>query len=80
MGNLRQKYTTEEWDEMVDSTKPGFVEKRIEQSIQEAAEKYVNKKGDIPTTELEDAIFKQGFIDGAKWMMENIHINLRRVK
>jgi hypothetical protein len=22
MGNLRQKYTTEEWDEMVDSTKP----------------------------------------------------------
>ena len=33
MGNLRQKYTTEEWDEMVDSTKPGFVEKRIEQSI-----------------------------------------------
>ena len=40
MGNLRQKYTNEEWNEMVDSTKPGFVEKRIEQSIQEAAEKY----------------------------------------
>lgn len=31
MGNLRQKYTNEEWNEMVDSTKPGFVEKRIEQ-------------------------------------------------
>ena len=29
------------------------------------AEKYKNKKGSIPTTELEDSIFKQGFIDGA---------------
>lgn len=26
---------------------------------------YKNKKGSIPTTELEDSIFKQGFIDGA---------------
>ena len=34
--------------------------------LEEAAEKYANKKGDIPTTKLEDAIFKQGFIDGAK--------------
>lgn len=29
------------------------------------AENYVNQEGSIPTTELEDAIFKQGFIDGA---------------
>ena len=27
--------------------------------LEEAAEKYANKKGDIPTTKLEDAIFKQ---------------------
>ena len=33
MGNLRQKHTNEEWNEMVNSTKPGFVEKRIEQQI-----------------------------------------------
>ena len=37
--------------------------------LEEASEKYANKKGDIPTTRLEDAIFKQGFIDGAKWQM-----------
>ena len=36
------------------------------ETLEEAAEKYANKKGDIPTTKLEDAIFKQGFIDGAK--------------
>ena len=38
--------------------------------LEEAAKKYANKKGDIPTTKLEDAIFKQGFIDGAKWQKE----------
>ena len=38
--------------------------------LEEAAEKYANKKGDIPTTKLEDAIFKQGFIDGAKWQQK----------
>jgi hypothetical protein len=76
MGNLRQKYTTEEWDEMVDSTKPGFVEKRIEQSIQEAAE--LNSKKAKSTDGIGGRYL--GFIDGAKWMMENIQINLRRVK
>ena len=40
------------------------------ETLEEAAEKYANKKGDIPTTKLEDAIFKQGFIDGAKWQQE----------
>lgn len=38
------------------------------ETLEEAAEVYANKKGDIPTTKLEDALFKQGFIDGAKWM------------
>ena len=38
--------------------------------LEEAAKKYANKKGDIPTTKLEDAIFKQGFIDGAKWQQK----------
>ena len=37
-----------------------------QETLEEVAEKYANKKGDIPTTKLEDAIFKQGFIDGAK--------------
>ncbi len=40
------------------------------ETLEEAAKKYANKNGDIPTTELEDAIFKQGFIDGAKWQQE----------
>ena len=38
--------------------------------LEEVAKKYANKKGDIPTTKLEDAIFKQGFIDGAKWQQK----------
>ena len=49
----------EEFDNLV-------TENSSEETLEEAAEKYTNKKGDIPTTKLEDAIFKQGFIDGAK--------------
>ena len=41
--------------------------------LEEASEKYANKKGDIPTTRLEDAIFKQGFIDGAKWQQQQMY-------
>jgi hypothetical protein len=41
-----------------------------QETLEEAAKRYANKKGDIKTTELEDAIFKQGFIDGAKWKQE----------
>ena len=44
-----------------------------QETLEEAAEKYTNKKGDIPTTKLEDAIFKQGFIDGAKWQQEKMY-------
>jgi hypothetical protein len=40
------------------------------ETLEEAAERYGNKKGHIPTTELEDAIFKQGFTDGANWQAE----------
>ena len=43
------------------------------ETLEEAAEKYANKKGDIPTTKLEDAIFKQGFIDGAKWQQQQMY-------
>ena len=44
-----------------------------QETLEVAAEKYANKKGDIPTTKLEDAIFKQGFIDGAKWQQEQMY-------
>ena len=47
--------------------------KNKQETLGEAAEKYANKKGDIPTTKLEDAIFKQGFIDGAKWQQEKMY-------
>jgi hypothetical protein len=43
------------------------------ETLEEAAENYANKKGHIPTTELEDAIFKQGFLDGAKWQAERMY-------
>lgn len=41
-----------------------------QKTLEEAAENYSNKKGDIPTTKLENAIFKQGFIDDSKWQQE----------
>ena len=41
--------------------------------LEEAAKKYANKKGDIPTTKLEDAIFKQGFIDGALYQQKQMY-------
>ena len=47
-----------------------FGGKPKQETVEEAAEVYANKKGDIPTTKLEDVIFKQGFIDGAKWQMD----------
>jgi hypothetical protein len=43
------------------------------ETLEEAAENYANKKGHIPTTELEDAIFKQGFLDGAQWQQERMY-------
>jgi len=43
------------------------------ETLEEAAEKYANKKGSIPTTELEDAISKQGFNDGANWQSKRMY-------
>ena len=48
--------------------------------LEEAAQKYANKKGDIPTTKLEDAIFKQGFIDGAKWQEQRMYSEEEAIK
>lgn len=65
MGNLRSKYTTEEWDELVNSTKPGFVEKRIQLAIHDAAENYTSmsfNKQDL----------YNGFIAGAEWALKNL--------
>jgi hypothetical protein len=50
------------------------------ETIEELAEKYSNKKGDIPTTDLEDAIFKQGFIDGAKLVGERSYSDLTKLR
>ena len=52
--------------------KPKLKEESKQETLEEAVEVYANKKGDIPTTKLEDAIFKQGFIDGANWQQEQI--------
>jgi hypothetical protein len=38
----------------------------VEDDVEKLAENYKNKKGSIPTTELEDEIFKLGFKDGYK--------------
>ncbi len=71
MGNLRQKYTDEEWKELVESTKPEFVEKRTEQFIHEAAEKYVESLDlKFNIDEYKNYAFTD-FIAGAKWMMKN---------
>lgn len=45
----------------------------MKNELEKAAEVYAKKQGDIPTTKLEDAIFKQGFIDGATWMQERMY-------
>jgi hypothetical protein len=39
---------------------------KFEDEVEKLAEAYKNKKGSIPTTELEDEIFKLGFKDGYK--------------
>jgi hypothetical protein len=44
-----------------------------QETLEEAANNYANQKGDIPTTELEDAIFKQGFLDGSKWQEKMVY-------
>ena len=57
----------EQEDGQLDKVTINFIANNTQQeTLEEAAENYANKKGHIPTTELEDAIFKQGFIDGVK--------------
>jgi hypothetical protein len=59
----------EQEDGQLDKVTINFIANNTQQeTLEEAAENYANKKGHIPTTELEDAIFKQGFLDGAKRM------------
>ena len=42
-------------------------------TLEEAARIWAIRKGHILTTKLEDALFKQGFKDGAKWMQERMY-------
>jgi hypothetical protein len=67
MENKIPQIGTKEFNDLASAC---FGGKPKQETLEEAAKKYANKNGDIPTTELEDAIFKQGFIDGAKWQQE----------
>lgn len=58
----------------------GVKEEPKQETLEEAAEVYAKKQGDIPTTKLEDAIFKQGFIDGAKWQVERMYSEEESIK
>ena len=57
-------------------TKPGFEERRLEQFIEEAARKYANITHNRPLDDEEryynDYQKYDGFIEGAKWMMEQL--------
>jgi len=71
MGNLRQKYTDEEWRELVESTKSTPTEKQTDQFIHEAAEKYVGSLDlKFNIDQYKEYAFTD-FIAGAKWMMKN---------
>ena len=51
---------------------PLLPEMVVEDNVEKLAENYKNKKGSIPTTELEDEIFKLGFKDGYNKCLENL--------
>jgi patatin-like phospholipase/acyl hydrolase len=84
MGNLKSNKTKEEWDDLVNKTESHsdqvIGKMNINKFIEKAAEKHVdiNYFNYIKPLEKEAAI--ENFIEGAKWMMENIEINLRRIK
>ena len=44
-----------------------------EETLEAAAVNWAIRKGHIRTTKLENALFKQGFIDGAKWQQEKMY-------
>ena len=76
--NTPKEKVIEDWNEFQHLDEEGitvkeFLENQKQETIEESAEKYANKKGDIPTTKLEDAIFRQGFIDGAKWQQQQMY-------
>ena len=58
-------------------TKPGFEERRLELFIEEAARKYANITHNRPLDDEEryynDYQKYDGFIEGAKWMMEQLN-------
>jgi hypothetical protein len=87
MGNLKSNKTKEEWDDLVDKSESHsdqvIGKMNIDKFIQEAAEsRYGTDMDSIRGSNVYDlnTDLKKGFIDGAKWMMKNIEINLRRVK
>ena len=89
MGNLKSNKTKEEWDDLVDKTQSHSDQvidiMNTEQFIQEAAEKFADDCTLISDVRaqvdaLTNKIYYVGFIKGAEWMMENIKINLRRVR
>ena len=43
-----------------------------QETLEAAAVNWAIRKGHIRTTKLENALFKQGFLDGAKWMQERM--------
>jgi hypothetical protein len=73
MGNLKSKYTAEEWDELVKEvnkeqtieTKPGFVERRLSLALEDAAEDYVSRSFDKKD-------LYQAFKAGAAWMLRSL--------
>lgn len=72
MGNLKSNKTKEEWDDLVDKSQSHSDQvidiMNIEKLIEKASEDFEYTGG------------AYGFKAGAKWMMENIKINFRRVR
>lgn len=44
----------------------------MNKELEEAAQEYKDRAGDIPSTELEQEISKLGFINGAEWQAERM--------
>jgi hypothetical protein len=88
MGNLKSNKTKEEWDDLVDKSESHsdqvIGKMNIDKFIEEAAERlylsYENNELLYGHSEDLQLAYKAGIFDGAKWMMKNIEINLRRVK
>ena len=44
-----------------------------QETLEAAAVNWAIRKGHIRTTKLENALFKQGFLDGAKWQSKRMY-------